>query len=193
LLAAALKDCPCHFRVEEVDVSVRARLPGSPKRIVRTVLLILFIGLAGACLGSIANAYWLSAGSGHGSAATTTAAAIVLSSGSPTASLYAGGHTDVVLTASNPNRFVVRIGSLALDASRGTAGFTVDAGHSGCAVSALSFATQTNAGAGWSLPARVGTVNGSLLISLADSLTMDIGAANACQGAVFSVAMAAGP
>jgi hypothetical protein len=160
---------------------------------VRTVLLVLFVGLAGACLGSVANAFWLSGGNGHGSAATTTAAAVVLSSGSPAATLYPGGHTDVVLTASNPNRFAVRIGSFALDTGGGTTGFTVDAGHSGCAVSVLSFATQTNAGAGWSLPARVGAVNGSLFITLTDSLTMNVGAANACQGAVFSVAMAAGP
>jgi hypothetical protein len=167
--------------------------PAALRHIVRTVLLVLFVGLVGACLGSVANAFWPSVGNGHGSAATTTAAAVVLSSGSPAATLYPGGHTDVVLTASNPNRFVVRIGSFALDTGRGAGGFTVDAGHSGCAVSALSFATQTNAGAGWSLPARVGAVNGSLLISLADSLSMNVEAANACQGAVFSVAMAAGP
>jgi hypothetical protein len=93
---------------------------------------------------------------------------------------------------SNPNAFVVHIESLGLDTSRGTAGFTVNAGHTGCAVSALTFTRQTNGSAGWAIPAKVGVVNGSRSITLADSLAMNVGAANACQGAVFTVALTAG-
>jgi hypothetical protein len=171
-------------------VSACARLP---RRLSRALLGAVFAGLIGICLGGVANAYWGSGGSGQGSGATTTAAAVVVSAGTPTATLYPGGQADVTLTATNPNPFSVRIGWLTLDTSRGAAGFVVDAGHPGCDASALSLPTQTNNGAGWTLPARIGAVNGSLSITLSSALAMDVGAANACQGAAFTVAMAAGP
>ena len=56
------------------------------------------------------------------------------------------------------------------------------AAHSGCVLATLSFTTQTNGGAGW-------TVAGgqALAVTLANALSMTTCAANACQGATFTV------
>jgi hypothetical protein len=118
---------------------------------------------------------------------------VVLSPGSPTASLYPGGQADVVFSVSNPNSSAVRIGSFALATGQGTGGFAVDSGHSACGLATLSFTSQTNGGAGWTVPAKVGSVNGTLAVTLTNALTMSLGAANACQGATTSVYLAAGP
>jgi hypothetical protein len=107
--------------------------------------------------------------------------------------LFPGGVTNVVLTVSNPNPYSVRIGSLALDTGQGTGGFAVDAGHAGCAVSTLTFTTQTNGGAGWTVTGRLGAVDGTLSVNLPNALAMGSGAANACQGASYTVYLAAGP
>ena len=80
------------------------------------------------------------------------------------------------------------IGSLYADAVPGTLGLAVYADHSGCATSTLSFTTQTNLGAGWTVPA-----NDTLSVTLTNALVMGVGAANACQGATTTVYLAAGP
>lgn len=152
------------------------------------ILVVLAVGISG-----VANAFWRGSGSGVGSATTGTTVAVTLSPGTPTATLFPGGRTDVVLTVSNPNASAVHIGSLALDTGRGTGGFAVDAGHLGCAVSTLGFTTQTNGGTGWSVPAKAGAVNGSLSVTLPNALARSVDAANACQGAVSTVYLSAGP
>ena len=158
-------------------------------RLILTSLLVV-LAVAGT---SAANAFWRGSGAGVGSGTTGTTVPVTLSPGSPTATLYPGGLTNVVLTVTNPNPYSVRIGSLALDTSQGAGGFAVDAGHAGCAVSTLTFTTQTNGGAGWTVPGRVGGVDGTLSVTLANALTMGPGAANACQGATYAVYGAAGP
>ncbi len=105
-----------------------------------------------------------------------------LSPGTPTANLYPGGSTDLVLSLANPNASAVHIGSLALDPSQGTGGYAVDGGHSGCVVTTFTYTTATNAGAGWTVPAKVDAVNGTLSVTLTSALAMSAGAANACQG-----------
>jgi hypothetical protein len=142
-------------------------------------------------LGGAAYAYWTRNGTGTGSGTNSTAVAITLSPGTPTAALYPGGSTSVVLTATNTNTSSVRIGSLQLDTARGTGGFAVDGGHSGCSLAALSYTTQTNGGSGWNVPAKVGAVDGTLAITLTSSLAMSTSAANACQGATFTVYLVA--
>lgn len=142
---------------------------------------------------STALAYWRTSGSGSGSGTTSTTQAITLSSGTPTGGLYPGGTSDVALTVDNPNSTRVRIGSLALSTGQGTGGFDVDGGHAGCATSVLGFTTQTNGGAGWTVPAKVGSTDGSLAIDLANALAMSATGANACQGATFTVYLTAGP
>jgi hypothetical protein len=143
--------------------------------------------------GGAAFAYWSQSGSGGGSETTGTTVAVTLGPGTPAAGLFPGGTANVELTVSNPNVSPVQIGSLALDTGQGTGGFAVDAGHSGCAVSTLSFTTQTNSGAGWTVPAKVGAGNGTLSVTLTNALAMSSGAANGCQGASFTTYLAAGP
>ncbi len=144
-------------------------------------------------VGGAASAVWTSGGGGTGGADTAVLQPVVLSSGTPAAPMYPGGQTAVALTVTNPNLANAKIGSIALDTSHGSGGFAVDAGHVGCALSALSFTTQTNGGAGWTLPQRVGAIDGTLAITLPNALSMSTSAANACQGATFTVYLVAGP
>ncbi len=162
-------------------------------RIPSRTLLVTLLAAAAVAIGGAAGAYWGGAGSGSGSGTTVTATAVTLSPGTPAASLYPGEQTSVELTVSNPNPSVVRIGSLALDTGEGVDGFAADAEHAGCDVSALGFTTQTNGGAGWDVPARQGGTDGILAVTLSDALTMGVDAADACQGASFTVYLAAGP
>lgn len=154
----------------------------------RVLLLAALVGVM-VIGGGAANAVWAPNGSGSASTGTLI---ISLSPGTPSGNIYPGGQANVVLTATNPNPEVVKIGSLALDTSQGTGGFAVDAGHAGCAVAALTFATQNNAGNGWNIPAKSGTVNGTLAITLTNALSMATTAVNACQGATFTVYLVVG-
>jgi len=160
------------------------------KRFLMLAVLLVALGIP---VGGVAWSYWSAGGTGSGSGANGTLAAITLTPGTPAAGLYPGGSTDVVLTATNSNTSIVKIGSLLLDTTQGTAGFAVDGGHSGCSVAALGFTTQTNGGAGWSVPAHVGAVDGTLAITLTNALTMTAAAASACQGATFTVYLVSGP
>ncbi len=130
----------------------------------------------------IAVAVWAEAGAGSGSAGTGTTQAVTLSPGTVSDQLFPGGVSAVAVTVTNPNPGPVRIESLSLDTTQGTGGFAVDGGHAACGVASLGFTTQTNAGAGWTIPA-----GGSSPLSLTNSLSMNTNAANACQGASFTV------
>lgn len=156
------------------------------------LILALLVAVVGLGATSVARAYWRGGGGGASSATTSTAVAMTVTAGTPAASLFPGGRADVVIAVSNPNAFTVFIGSLALDAAQGSGGFGVDAGHSGCAVSTLSFTRQTNSGAGWTAPAKAGGVDGVLPITLGDAVSMGVDAADACQGATFTIYLAAG-
>jgi hypothetical protein len=157
----------------------------------RIIVLVAVVFLAVPVSG-IAYAYWSGAASGAGSGATGTLAAISLTPGTAAATLAPGGQTAVVLSISNSNDTAVKVGSLSLNSAQGTGGFAVDAGHAACGVAALTFTTQTNAGAGWTVPARVGAVNGTLAVTLSNALAMASSAASACQGATFTVYLVAG-
>lgn len=146
-------------------------------------LAVLVVVTAG-----VASAYWGGSGGGSGSGSTATTQAVTLTPAAPTAQLYPGGQAAVQLSISNPNPGSVRVGSLALDTTQGTGGFAVDGAHSACGVASLTFSTQTNGGAGWTVPGA-----GSLPITLSGSLSMAANAANACQGASFSVYLSVGP
>lgn len=145
--------------------------------------------LAACTLGMVtaASAYWGGSGSGAGSTDTGTTQPVTLSPATASDQLYPGGQATVALTATNPNPGTVRVSSLALDTSQGTGGFAVDAGHAACNVATLSFTTQTNGGSGWNLP-----TGGPTSITLANALSMSASAADACQGATFTVYLNAG-
>ena len=150
-------------------------------------------------VGGVAYGYWSGSGGGAGSATTGTTVPMTLTPGTAAATLYPGGTANVALTVSNPNAFPVHVGSITLDTTRETGGFAVDAIHSdaGCTVAAatLSFTTtqQTNGGTGWTVPAKVTDVNGTLSVTLTNALMMSVDAAGTCQGASFAVYVAAGP
>ena len=117
-------------------------------------------------LAGIAAAVWSAVGSGTGNGGSGTTVAVTLTPAAPTAALYPGGQADVVLTVTNSNIAPVRIGSLSSDTTRGTGGFSVDAGHAGCVLSTLTFTTQTNGTTGWTVPAKSGSVAGTLAVTL---------------------------
>ncbi|WP_146073378.1 hypothetical protein [Cryobacterium sp. N22] len=142
--------------------------------------------------GSSAFAQWSASGGGSGSASTGTTASLTISGTAATDSLYPGSSTAVSFVVSNPDTAPVIVGSFTLDTSVGTGGFAVDAGHVGCALSTLSFTPPPNP-SGWTIPAQVSGVDGSLSISLTNALTMSASAASACQGATFTVYLAVGP
>lgn len=144
-------------------------------------------------LGTGASAFWSGSASGSGSADTAGSEPVSLAPGRPATALSPGASADVVTTVSNPNSVSLRIGSLTLDTDQGTDGFSVDPGHASCGVSALSFSTQSNGGAGWTVPGRVGGVAGTASVTLTDAVGLDADAADACQGATFFVYLAAGP
>jgi hypothetical protein len=150
-----------------------------------TALAVLFGGAG------VAYAYWSASGSGAASGGTGTTVPLVLTPATPTASLRPGSTSNVVLVATNSNIATVKVSTFALDTTQGTSGFSVDAAHSGCTLSALSFTTQSNGGAGWSVPGKIGSTNGTLSISLPGALAMSTGAANACQGATFTIYLVA--
>jgi hypothetical protein len=144
--------------------------------------------LAGLLLtGGGALASFTAFGSGTGSAAVATSSDVSIAPGAAVAGLYPGGSGELALTISNPNTFPVRVGSLSLDTSRGSAGFVVDSGHAACAHPSLSVTTQNNGGSGWLLPAKVGATNGTLSLALAGAVAMGLDADAACQGASFTV------
>jgi hypothetical protein len=167
------------------------RLLGAQKTL-RNRLPRVAVALAALAIAGGALAYWSTVGSGSGSASSADTQAVTISVGSPTSQLYPDGSAAVALTISNPNGFQVSIPSLALDTSQGTNGFDVDGAHSACDVSTLSFAPQSNSGAGWNVPPKIGTTDGSLDVDLADAISMSGSAANACQGATFTVYLKVG-
>ncbi|ADG73984.1 conserved hypothetical protein [Cellulomonas flavigena DSM 20109] len=135
-------------------------------------------------------AVWSAAGTGAGTATTGTTVPVTLSPGTPTTRLYPGGTAEVSLTVTNPNPVTLVVPALLLDTARGTGGFDTT---SGCDVSALSFTDQTNGGAGWTVPPRVGGAAGTLDVTLPAALAMGADAPDACQGATFSVYLRADP
>ena len=50
---------------------------------------------------------------------------------------------------------------------------------------------RPNGSSGWDVPAKVGAVNGTLLVTLSNALSMAASAADACQGATFTVYLVA--
>jgi hypothetical protein len=156
--------------------------PGKALLIAATIVLGLTAGAAG---------YWTGSGSGTATTTLPNPQALTMSPGTPATLISPGGTAAVAAIVSNPNPYTVQISSISLDTAQGTGGFAVDGSHSGCGLSTLGFTTQTNGGSGWTVPAKVGATPGSLTISMSGALTMGSGAADACQGASFTVYLSA--
>ena len=136
--------------------------------------------------GVAAYGAWSVSGSGTGSASAATVSSLALTPGTPGTALYPNGSADVATTIANNNPFPVHVSSIALDSGQGTNGFAVDAGHSTCDLSTLSFAAQTNGGSGWDVPA-----NDTLDVDAAGAVSMSGSAGDACQGASFTLYLTA--
>jgi hypothetical protein len=154
-----------------------------------------WIALGGAllvlALSAAAFGYFTASGSGSGTASVDEADPVSFEATAPTASLYPGTSADVAVKITNPNPFRVHVPSLVLDTGMGTSGFDVDGAHAGCDVSALSFAPQDNAAAGWFVPGT-DDAPAELSLDLANAVSLDTSAENECQGATFTVYLAVG-
>ena len=147
-------------------------------------LLVAIAILAAIATGALA--YWSGSGSGTATTVLTDAQTLSFKPGTPTAQLYPGSDTNVAIVATNPNSFFVHIGSMVLDSREGEP-FVVDGAHGGCDVSSLSFVTQDNGGAGWDVPPRAGSTDGTLTLDMPASMQMSAAASGACQGATFNL------
>jgi hypothetical protein len=147
-------------------------------------------------IASGAFAFWMGTGSGEATTVLESPEQLTLEAGTAQALLAPGDASSVAVLATNPNPYFVTFTSLALDTGEGTGGFDVDAGHSGCDLSVIHFAPQPPPvgifGPGWRVPPRVASTDGTLAFELSDALSMDADAANACQGADFTVHLVAG-
>lgn len=151
--------------------------------------LTVGVGLVVALIAAAAaGGFWTLRGAGEATVSAETVASVTLTPGTATTDLYPGGFGDVALSIANSNTYRAFIGSLMLDTSRGTNGFSVSGGQPGCDPSAVSYTTQSNGGAGWFVPA------GSMLdLDLTNAVELGTGAASECQGATFIVYLLAAP
>ena len=176
------------------DLEIPARSEAGPRSARRqgrrwAVALVAVATLLAASVGALA--FFTATGSGSGSGTAATPQAVTISPGTtpPQQGLYPAGSADVVATITNPNSFVVHLSSVILDTGQPTNGFAVDAAHSSCNLSSLSFnGPQTNGGADFVIPA-----GGHLDVDLSNAISMSAAAVNACQGATFTVYLKAGP
>lgn len=158
-----------------------ATLERNKKRLVVLAILLVAVSAIG-----VAIAAWTTGGSGSGQASAGSAVSMTISAGTPSTSLYPTASADVAAVVSNPNPYKVHVSSIALGA------ISVDAGHSSCGTADVHVTSpQNNGGAGWDVPAKVGAVNGSLNVNLANAISMDDTANDSCQGATFTVALTA--
>lgn len=154
--------------------------------------------LAAALLSGAGAAYalWTGLGAGTGQASTADPAPVVLSPGTPAATLHPGGRADVVLMMTNPGGATVVVPSLELDPGHGIGGFAVDTAHAGCTPDALSFVAAADGGTGgtgWTVPGRAaGGEPGRREVTLTNAIAMSVDAATACQGATFTVYLRSG-
>jgi hypothetical protein len=152
----------------------------------RTLLIVVpaVLAVVVALVGPAIGRWSPGSSTGVSVAHAASVAAVTMSAAATTAFLYPTGTAtgDVSLKLTNPNGFSVRVPRLALDTTRGAAGFAVDAGHSTCPLTNLAYSTQTNGGVGWTVPA-----SGFLSFDLANAVSLSSAAPASCQGASFTV------
>ncbi len=139
---------------------------------------VIAVGGAGA-----AWAAWTMSGTGSASASATTAQGLTVSSATVDASLYPGATVPVTMKVSNPNPFPVAVDSVALT--------NIATTKSGCDasknVTILPNLTVPTVGGANKVAAKTGANAVTTDIVIANALKMNADAANACQGAVFTV------
>jgi hypothetical protein len=156
-----------------------------------TLALLLAIAVL-AALAAGAFAYWSGSGATTATIVVPDPQDVTFSLGAPTAELYPGHEAGVAIVVHNRNSYFVRVAALQLDVTHvGIPPFAVDTDHSGCDVSALSFTTQDNGGAGWNIPPRVASADGLRTLDMSSAIQMAANADDACQGATFTVRLQA--
>jgi hypothetical protein len=141
----------------------------------KRIVLVAALAIAATAIG-VAIAAWTTGGSGSGQAKAGTAQNLTISVGTPSGSLYPGGTADVAATIHNPNPYSVHVSSVSLG--------TVTADLSGCAGTDVTVVSPQTAG--WDVPA-----SSNLDVDLAGAISMKTTAPDACQGAMFTVALTA--
>lgn len=169
------------------------RVAGRARRVFRQVLVFVTVAVSPLLVPAGAFAHlsvpgWATTGGAGG-----TPQLLVVGPGVPTALLAPGLRADVAVVIENPNRRVVHLGALVLDTGDGAKGLAVDPGHAGCNLAALSYSSQSNSGRGWTVEPRTRWTTGSLSVDLTDALYMASWAPRDCEGASFTVYLAAGP
>ena len=145
-------------------------------------------GIVALVVATAATAFWTLGGAGAGTVSAETVASVTLTPGTAMTDLYPGTSGDVAVSLANGNTYQAFVGSLVLDTGRGTNGVSVDSGHSGCDVAAVSYTAQSNGGAGWFVPP-----GSTLDLGLANAVSLGTAAASECQGATFTVFLLAAP
>ena len=142
---------------------------------------VALIALAGA---GLVYAAWTTSGSGsvYAKAGTAQAIGTLDASASTSGTLYPGATGETVLKVSNPNSFPVRVTAVALNGTN--ADISADSGHAAC-TSAVTFSGAS--GLTIDVPAKTGGTNGSVQTTLPNTVTMSNSAADACQGATFTI------
>jgi hypothetical protein len=148
--------------------------------------VITVVLLASSACACASWAYFTPHGTGTGTAAPAMVQPVTLTPASPTTALYPGGSADIAVTVSNPNGGAVVIPSLALDTSKGTNGLAVDGSHPACDLADL---TVAGAAGNWTIPAHAS----AFAIDLPGAISLATSAADACQGATFTVYLEVGP
>ena len=139
--------------------------------------LLTLAALVGVTAAALAFLLVSGSGTANGSVSATATATISGGSASETLVPSTSATADVVAVVQNTSGSPLRVGSLVLDTSRGTSGYSANA--AGCAV---TYAAQSNGGAGWAL-----AVGQTRTIDLLDSVTMGTSAPTGCQGQTFTV------
>jgi hypothetical protein len=142
----------------------------------RTLLLVIATVVVSLGAGA-ALAYFTSSGSAQGSASTATLLTVTAGAGTPSTPLLPGGTGDVALTVTNPNNFAVTLVSVA-----GNGAIIADGGHPGC-TTGVTFTAPT----GSPLPVTILANSTNQVVDLPGAAAMSLTAANACQGATFSI------
>jgi hypothetical protein len=133
---------------------------------------IAITATVGALVGAgVAFAAWTSQGTGTGTATAGSATNLVITQTGTATGLYPTGQVSVPFTVKNTNPYSVTL------ATAKASNFTVDAGHSGCLVSAIS---------GVDLTLSDVLTTGSTSAAKNMVIKMDNTAVDACQGATFT-------
>jgi hypothetical protein len=150
-----------------------------PKAVVRRAgaLVVLTGGLVAVLSGGVAFAYWVTGGSGTGSATAGSSVPLTaVGSTSGLTALYPGGTGSVKVVVTNPNPFPVTVTAVS-----GSGAITSDKGSACNASTGVTFTTQSGS---WGPIAGSG---GTLTITLPGAVAMSNASDNTCQGAVFTI------